>query len=442
MGDMLVDKLLKLPEFEVTDIHQNDYDMGIYVETKDRPNYCPVCGSLHPDLVIYKSRQQIIRDLNIHNQRVSLFVKKRYYRCKECSGCFAEPLYCVDGKNRMTVRLRNHIAEKAKITPFSTLENDLKISHTTIRKIFLEEVESLPSLGELETPRILGIDEICLMANNDYKRKQPWAVIANGEERTVMDMLKDRSKPSIIRALQSLQKPNNVEVVTMDMWSGYRNAVYETLPNAIVVIDKFHIVKMLTEQLDNMRRRYSRLGPAELKRNRAIFLMREDKLTPYARDLRQQWFNEYPKLETACRLTENFYKIYDSPNRQEAEERYLDWKKSIPYNDSEFNGYVMDTSTIRRCEKEVFNYFDAPETNAFVEGLNSVIRGIATQGRGYDFDVLRGKVLFTAGRRCEMPPVDYHWTSMMYKIELPKITDYGIPFESILDAIQSGCYKI
>lgn len=242
MGDMLVDKLLKLPEFEVTNIHQNDYDMGIYVETKDRPNYCPVCGSLHPDLVIYKSRQQIIRDLNIHNQRVSLFVKKRYYRCKECSGCFAEPLYCVDGKNRMTVRLRNHIAEKAKITPFSTLENDLKISHTTIRKIFLEEVD-----------------------------------------------------------LQSLQKPNNVEVVTMDMWSGYRNAVYETLPNAIVVIDKFHIVKMLTEQLDNMRRRYSRLGPAELKRNRAIFLMREDKLTPYARDLRQQWFNEYPKLETACR---------------------------------------------------------------------------------------------------------------------------------------------
>ncbi len=40
-----------------------------------------------------------------------------------------------------------------------------------------------------------------------------------------------------------------------------------------------------------------------------------------------------------------------------------------------FNGFIpMITSTIRRCEKEVFNYFDAPETNAFVEGLNSVIR--------------------------------------------------------------------
>lgn len=41
--------------------------------------------------------------------------------------------------------------------------------------------------------------------------------------------------------------------------------------------------------------------------------------------------------------------------------------------------------------------FDAPYTNAFVEGLNSVIRAIAQQGRGYDFEVLRGKVLLGAG---------------------------------------------
>ena len=35
MSDSLLEKLLKLPEFEITDIHQNDYDIGIYVETKN-----------------------------------------------------------------------------------------------------------------------------------------------------------------------------------------------------------------------------------------------------------------------------------------------------------------------------------------------------------------------------------------------------------------------
>ena len=44
MSDSLLEKLLKLPEFEITDIHQNDYDIGIYVETKKRPEVCPVCS--------------------------------------------------------------------------------------------------------------------------------------------------------------------------------------------------------------------------------------------------------------------------------------------------------------------------------------------------------------------------------------------------------------
>lgn len=66
-----------------------------------------------------------------------------------------------------------------------------------------------------------GIDEICLM-KDDYHRKQPWAIIANGDENTVIEMLRNRSKPSVIEFLQSLKSPKNVEVVTMDMWSGYR----------------------------------------------------------------------------------------------------------------------------------------------------------------------------------------------------------------------------
>mgnify|MGYP000869622191 CR=1 FL=1 len=445
MSNVLIEKLLKLPEFEVTDLKQNEYDMGIYVQTRNRPNYCPVCGSTDPPLVIYKSRQQIVRDLSIHGQRVGLFINRRYYQCQECSGRFSEPLDCIDGKNRMTVRLRDYIAQQAKFSPFSTIENDLKISHTTIRKIFLEEVEKLPSLKNMCTPRILGIDEICLVNDSNYKRKQPWAVIANGEERTVMEMLKDRSKPAIIQALNSLQNPSNVEVVTMDMWAGYRNAVYETLPNAIVVIDKFHVLKMFTELLDNMRRKYSHYGPSELKRNRSIFLMREDKLSPYALELRQQWFDKYPALETACRLTENFYKIYDSKTRLEAEALYHAWQRTIP-RDSDFNGFRMMTSTIRRCETEIFNYFDAPNTNAFVEGLNSLIRSIALQGRGYEFEVLRGKVLFTAGRKYvyATPPVDYRTIQKMNRFSsgIDKFMDCGIPFNKIVDALNHGCYEL
>ena len=64
MSNPLMEKMLDLPEFEVTDFKQNDNDMGFYVQTKNRPTVCPVCGCYIPNLVIYKSRKQTVRDIS------------------------------------------------------------------------------------------------------------------------------------------------------------------------------------------------------------------------------------------------------------------------------------------------------------------------------------------------------------------------------------------
>lgn len=86
--------------------------------------------------------------------------------------------------------------------------------------------------------------------------------------------------------------------------------------------------------------------------------------------------------------------MYDCKSRSDAEYYYRCWKSSIP---KEPPGFKRICRTVERSYDEIFNYFDAPYTNAFVEGLNSVIRAIAQQSRGYDFEVLRGKVLLGAG---------------------------------------------
>lgn len=60
MGNPLMEKMLGLSEFEITDFKQNDNDMGFYVETKLRPDVCPACGCYKPELIIYKSRKQTV----------------------------------------------------------------------------------------------------------------------------------------------------------------------------------------------------------------------------------------------------------------------------------------------------------------------------------------------------------------------------------------------
>lgn len=49
---------------------------------------------------------------------------------------------------------------------------------------------------------------------------------------------------------------------------------------------------------------------------------------------------------------------------------------------------------IGNWHKDVFNYFDHRETNAFTESANSLIKDVYRKGRGYSFEVLRAKVLY------------------------------------------------
>lgn len=157
MGNPLMEKMLGLPEFEITDFKQNDNDMGFYVETKHRPDVCPVCGCYKPELVIYKSRKQTVRDISALGKRSALIINRHYYECRECGGRFAEPLTSVGEGERITKRLRFFLSMAAATVPFVDLEREYQISDTTIRKAFMERVNALPKPSELEHLKFLAL---------------------------------------------------------------------------------------------------------------------------------------------------------------------------------------------------------------------------------------------------------------------------------------------
>ena len=109
------------------------------------------------------------------------------------------------------------------------------------------------------------------------------------------------------------------------MWSGYRTAVNEVLPKALVVVDKFHVIKMANEQMDSARKYFYKYAPHGLKKSKSLFLMREDNLTEKAISYRDEWFEQYPKLKIAYALKESFYRIYDCSTRFEAERAFREW---------------------------------------------------------------------------------------------------------------------
>jgi transposase len=336
----------------------------------------------------------------------------------------------------MTKKLRDYIAEQSKRRSFIELERELDISNVTIRDIFMEEMEKLQSGLDIETPEFIGIDEIHIERRSG--RKAAWAVICNGNDHTVMDILPNRKQETIENYLQRLKNPFNVKLVTMDMWNPYRTAVYKTLPNADIVVDKYHVDSMANVALDAYRKSLKKqLGERNivLKKDKHVLLRREDKLDWTDKVIRETWFSEIPELRTMYNLKEEFFKIYDkAQNKRQGIAMYEQWKKSIPEGIAFFDDVL---TSLENWKHEITNYFTYKVNNAFVEGANSAIRAIESQGRGYDFDVLRAKVMFCVKHKVVVPK---YGTNTFSKFMLNDFSnkDYGVRFNDIIRAINEG----
>jgi transposase len=191
----------------------------------------------------------------------------------------------------------------------------------------------------------------------------------------------------------------------MEMWRPYKTAVNAVLPQATVVIDKFHIVKMANEALEKVRKSMRADLTIKQKRglmhDRFVLLKRERDLTEKERFNLDGWVQNYPLLGEAYRLKEEFYEIYDAESIHDALAAYDSWFKSIP---PELHEHFHDlTRAFQNWMPEILNYFQHPVTNAYTESLNNLIRVMNRLGRGYSFEALRAKILFTEGAHFKQP---------------------------------------
>lgn len=242
-----------------------------------------------------------------------------------------------------------------------------------------------------DTPKWMGIDEIHLI--------KPRGVITNIENNTVVELLANRNKETIIKYLYQLDGKEHIQYVTMDMWRPYRDAVEDVLPQANIVIDKFHVVKMANEALERVRKSFCEsLTPKQrrgLMHDRFVLLKRESDLNEKEKSRLSTWLETNPELGLAYRLKEDFFNIYRVNSRSEALVRFADWEKSIQPN--VHDAFADLIRAWRNWQPYILNYFDHPVTNAYTESLNSLIRVMDRLGRGYSFEALRAKILFAEG---------------------------------------------
>jgi transposase len=382
--------ILNLPQYRVLRMEETDYDYHVTTEPVNVTSACPHCQ--FDRLTSWGTRDQVFKDLPMHGKRVGIYINTRRLRCQSCGKTFSQALPVLAENRMMTERLVAWIGQQSLKRTFTSLADETGVVEGTIRNIFRDYVNELEAQFRFETPQWMGIDEIYLI--------KPRCVITNIQNNTVIDMLANRNKDTVAKYLFQMTHRDKVQFVAMDMWAPYRDAVISVMPQAKIVIDKFHVIKMANEAMEKARKGIRADLDAKQRRglmhDRFVLLKRQSDLTDKEAFNLDGWTKNYPVLGEAYRLKESFYAVYEaSISKEDALNRYAAWSKSVP---PEIRPHFSDLiRAFTNWQPWILNYFDHKVTNAYTESLNSLIRVMDRMGRGYSFEVLRAKILFTEG---------------------------------------------
>ena len=392
---------LGLPEFDVLWTAEHDSIIEIKVVKRVEFAICPKCGRITQHF--HDDRADDVWDVPALDKGTKLLVVKRRWWCDnpDCQQTtpFTEGFDSLDLGQHRTHRLNAHIYRLTKRMSNAEVARELAhyripISESTVRRIHQafaqQEVDNRPTRRR----RVIGIDEFSI------KKRHTYATIITGLiNKDIVDTFEKRDKETVVKHLNQLPYKEAIEAAVIDMSRTFRSAIREALPDCYIVIDKFHVVGVVIDALDEVRKRVQRSKAKGQKKPiyKLRYRLRKGREKLSGEEIQQLWpiLLQEPELLMAYLLKEAFrdwYKLQDPTEAAQRLEYWCVWAEA-----SGLPEMTEAVKTVRNWQDEILNYFTWRYTNAFTEGKNNKIKLIKRQGYGYgNFDNFRLRILTQA----------------------------------------------
>jgi transposase len=238
----------------------------------------------------------------------------------------------------------------------------------------------------------LGIDEISLR-----KGQQDFIVVLVDLDRhKPVGFVSSRKHKDIKKVLSGwgLEVLDQIIEVSIDLSGSYRGLVKKMMPNADIVADRFHVMKLVNDELNSViinTKRSNKLTKDEttrkqvedaLKRSKYAILKPEENLTELQKAKLEEVRRVCPVIAEMHRQKEEFRSIFETATDwSDGILRLLDWLVDAEKN------FPKSAATIKRWLGEITGYFDHQTTSGVVEGINNRLKLIKRLGYGFrNFD--------------------------------------------------------
>ena len=389
-------RLLGLPHVALTGVTVTEKAIEIACTLTDTQTLCPLCGVVCT--VVNDRSTRKLRDLNISERTVWLVVSVRQFRCPTCGSCPTERRPFADANKRYTHRQARYVFSVARKQAYSEVGAVVGMHAKTVERLVLHECgRALQLPARYAGLRRLGIDE----QSHRKGKKHFICLLTNLDTGTLVDLLPDRKKETLPAYFQNLGPAfcQQVTALSCDIWPPYLAVAAACFPHATLVLDRFHVVKLLNQGLDGLRRQLRRQAPEEAgyKQLKWLLFKQYHRLRDGELDSLHAAFAVNTDLKTAYFLRETFHHILDRPQPVAAAVQALDaWAAGIKAQKIKcFDAFI---GTLQRHKEHLANDVMDQVSNAVTEGLNNLVRSIRRCAFGMpNFQHLRLRVMAISG---------------------------------------------
>ena len=391
------------PDWRVEDVwfeQPEGAQAELHVRVGRVPGRAVECPSCHARCGVYDTRERTWRHLDIWQYRTVVHCAVPRADCPSCGPRTVRMPWETRPNSHFTALFEAQVlVMKLSGMTTSAVAGAVRESDGRVWRLLSSAVAEARAAADYSGVTRVGVDETACKRGQSYV-----TTLVDLDARRVVAVTSGRDKASPARLCDELEAHGGdrrrIVEATRDMSLAYSFGIAAAMPNARQTVDRFHVMQLLAVATDRVRRGErgeSAEKRALLRGTKYVWLRREGTLSDRQLGVRRDPAREHLMTARACAMTEAVRGAYECPTRDEAAaelDRALSWMMH-----SNVPEMKVAARSIRAEREGVLNYFSARATNAFLEGLNSVIQSVRRAARGFrNVEYLKAEIFLRLGR--------------------------------------------
>lgn len=343
---------------------------------------CPVCYS--SNVLGRGHNPRRFRSLPMGHKRVFLELPIPRVECRDCGVVRQVAVGFAEPRVTYTKSFERYVLELSRSMTIKDVADHLGISWDVVKDIQKRDLKRRFSRPRLKNVRRIAIDEISIGAGHRYL-----TIVLDLESGAVVYVGHGKGGDALLGFWKAARRSRaRIEAVATDMSPAYIDAVRTHLPEAKLVFDRFHVMKLFNEKLSELRREAYRvtkdtLQKDVLKGTRWLLLKRPHNLDESRNERKrlEEALRLNQPLATAYYLKEELAEFWEQEDGDEAEAFLLDWIRR-----AESSGIQMlhqFAKTLRFHAFGLLAYYDYALSTGPLEGTNNKIKTMKRQAYGF-----------------------------------------------------------